>query len=108
LKALADEARLNILALLLQGPHTGEQLAVLLDLSASTISHHLARLRQAGLVRAEAASYYSVYHCEAGALEAIARQLISAETLRRMADTLYEDAHARTQPRQMRPRGRKP
>jgi DNA-binding transcriptional ArsR family regulator len=108
LKALADETRLKILALLRQAPHTGEQLAALLDLRASTISHHLMRLRQAGLVRAEAESYYSVYRCEAGSLAAIAHQLTSVETLRRIADSLYEDAHARMQQERSRLRGRKP
>jgi DNA-binding transcriptional ArsR family regulator len=99
LKALADETRLNIIALLLQGPHTGEQLAALLDLRPSTISHHLARLRQAGLVRAEAESYYSVYHFNSGSLELIALRLRSTETFWRLADSLYQDAHARMQPK---------
>lgn len=106
LKALADETRLSMLALLSQAPHTGEQLATLLDLGASTISHHLGRLRRVGLVRAEAESYYSVYRCEAGALDSIARQLTSTETFARMADSLYETAHARMQEEKPRRRDR--
>jgi DNA-binding transcriptional ArsR family regulator len=97
LKALADDNRLKILGLLSQNPHTGEQLATLLGLRPSTISHHLSRLRQAGLVSAEAVSYYSVYHLEADSLAAIAHQLASGVILGQLADAVYEMAHARLQ-----------
>jgi DNA-binding transcriptional ArsR family regulator len=56
-KALADANRLKIISLLAAQPYTVEQLASLLDLRPSTISHHLARLSEAGLV--SAASYYN-------------------------------------------------
>ncbi|NJL95437.1 MAG: winged helix-turn-helix transcriptional regulator [Anaerolineae bacterium] len=57
-KALADESRLRILVLLCQAERSVGELAELLDLKEPTISHHLARLRQVGLVnlRAEAPS----------------------------------------------------
>lgn len=95
LKALADANRLMILGLLSQNPHTGEQLAMLLGLKPSTISHHLARLRKVNLVTAEAESYYSVYRLEADSLEAIAHQLGSRETLARLANVADKAAHAR-------------
>jgi DNA-binding transcriptional ArsR family regulator len=95
LKSLADENRLKILSLLSQNPHTGEQLATLLDLGPSTISHHLARLRNAGLVSAEAESYYSVYRLQTDALAAVAHRLTSPDTMTRLADSVYDDAHAR-------------
>lgn len=96
-KTLADENRLRILGLLSQNPHTGEQLAVLLGLRPSTISHHLTRLRRAGLVSAVAEGYYSVYRFEADSLEAIARQLGSRETFIELASSVYAEAHARMQ-----------
>ena len=49
-KALADPARLRILGLLAERPHLGHELAERLGLTAPTISHHVRRLVDAGLV----------------------------------------------------------
>jgi DNA-binding transcriptional ArsR family regulator len=68
-KALADSSRLKIVGLLAQRPYTVEQLAAMLDLRPSTVSHHLSRLTEAGLVSARAEGYYSVYQLEEKALE---------------------------------------
>ena len=54
LKTIADATRLRILGLLATRPHTGVELTVALDLTAPTISHHLHRLRDAGIVTATA------------------------------------------------------
>jgi biotin operon repressor len=80
-RALSDVSRLKIAGLLAEGPLSGEQLAAMLGLRPSTISHHLGRLAKAGLVSARAEGYYSVYSFDASALEAMARQLLSPETL---------------------------
>jgi DNA-binding transcriptional ArsR family regulator len=53
LKALADETRLRILTLLAERPRYGRELARELSLTPATISHHMARLRTAGLTRTE-------------------------------------------------------
>lgn len=50
LKALADESRLALLRLLNEGERTVGDLAHQVDLGEPTVSHHLARLRVAGLV----------------------------------------------------------
>ena len=56
LKALADPARVRIMSLLFSSA-TGEQnngeLATLLGLTESTVSHHLAQLRRAGFVESD-------------------------------------------------------
>jgi predicted transcriptional regulator len=78
-KALADKNRLKILGILALESQSVEQLAALLHLRPSTISHHLAKLAAADLVSARAEGYYSVYQLETGALEKMARQ-ISKET----------------------------
>ena len=49
-KALGDPTRLRILGLLARRAHHGEELAAALELSPSTVSHHLKHLRQAGMV----------------------------------------------------------
>lgn len=80
-KALADANRLKIIGLLARQSYTVEQLAAMLGLGASTVSHHLSRLSEAGLVSATAHSYYNYYHLEAGKLEEMARRLLSVDTL---------------------------
>ncbi len=60
-KALADETRLEILHVLSGRPGYGEELAAQLKLTASTVSFHLNKLEQAGLVRKTKEQYYAVY-----------------------------------------------
>lgn len=86
-KALADATRLKIVGLLAEQEYTVEQLAAILGLGASTVSHHLTRLARAGLVSARAESYYNYYRLEKGALETAARRLLSEEALRAAAET---------------------
>jgi predicted transcriptional regulator len=80
-KAMADSNRLKIVGLLAQKPYSVEELAALLDLKPSTVSHHLAKLTEAGLVHARAESYYSVYQLNQDVLEEKARSLFSSEDL---------------------------
>ena len=54
LKTIADATRLRILGLLAERPRSGTELATELELTAPTISHHLHRLRDVGIVRAQA------------------------------------------------------
>lgn len=53
LKTIADTTRLRILGLIAERPRTGAELAEELSLSAPTISHHLHRMRDVGIIRAE-------------------------------------------------------
>jgi predicted transcriptional regulator len=79
-KALADPNRLKIVGLLAQQPYSVEQLAAILHLRASTISHHLSKLAEVGLVSAKAESYYNVYQLEEETLQKT-RQLFSQQDL---------------------------
>lgn len=76
-KALADPSRLKIVGLLAHQPCTVEQLAAMLKLRASTVSHHLGFLKHVGLVSAKAEGYYSVYQLEEKALQDKSRRLFS-------------------------------
>ena len=74
-KALADANRLKIVGFLARQPYTVEQLAALLKVSPSTVSHHLSKLSEAGLVSASAQSYYNFYRLENAQIESMARRL---------------------------------
>ena len=78
-KALADANRLKIVGLLAGRAYSVEELAALLGLRPSTVSHHLAKLAEAGLVSARTESYYNVYRLEEKALEERTRRLLSRE-----------------------------
>jgi predicted transcriptional regulator len=75
-KVLGQPQRLAIVGLLARRPHTVEQLGRELDISVSTVSHHLSRLADAGLVSARAESYYSVYRLNTEVLTQMARELL--------------------------------
>ena len=49
---LAEPVRAGILAMLRDGPHGVCEMAAALDVRQNNLSNHLARLREAGLVRA--------------------------------------------------------
>ena len=78
-KALADSSRLKIVGLLANRAYSVEELAALLELKPSTVSHHLAKLTQVGLVSAKTESYYNIYRLEEKALEEKTRRLLSRE-----------------------------
>ena len=61
LKTLADQTRLRILGLLAMQKRSVEELAVLLDLRPSTVSWHLARLKDIGLVDLKAEGNTHIY-----------------------------------------------
>lgn len=92
-KALADANRLKIVGLLAQQSYSVEELAALLNLKASTVSHHLAKLSQVGLVSAKADSYYNVYQLDEKALETKSRSLFSQENLTASVADVDADAY---------------
>ncbi len=94
-KALADANRLKIIGLLAQQPYTGEQLAEMLGLSASTVSHHLSMLAHVELVSARSEQYYNVYSLNVGALHAMAQRLLSRDDLPRLAEDVDRTAYDR-------------
>jgi predicted transcriptional regulator len=80
-KALADSSRLKIVGLLAQQPYAVEQLAAMLKLKPATVSHHLAKLAEVGLVSARAEGYYNVYRLEKTALSASMQRIFSSEQM---------------------------
>ena len=60
-KALGHPARLLILNLVREKPRHGEELAAILGLTPATVSHHLSKLADAGLLRSQKEQYYQMY-----------------------------------------------
>ncbi|MBN1371836.1 MAG: metalloregulator ArsR/SmtB family transcription factor [Anaerolineaceae bacterium] len=94
-KALSDANRLKIIGVLASQAATVEQLAAALNLGASTVSHHLSRLSEAGLVSARADGYYSVYSLQTDVLEEMSRRLLKRENITRLAEDADIDAFDR-------------
>ncbi len=92
-RALAEPKRLKIVGILAQKPYSVEELAAMLDLKESTVSHHLGYLALAGLVSARAEGYYSIYQLETGALQRMAEQLLAKDTLPNIASDIDLDAY---------------
>jgi len=93
-KALADANRLKIVGLLAQQPYSVEQLAAILHLRPSTVSHHLSKLADVGLVSARADSYYNVYQLEEETLQKT-RLLFSQQDLAAVVEDVDLDAYER-------------
>ncbi len=94
-KALADSSRLKLVGLLARQPYTVEQLAAMLELRPSTISHHLAKLSEVGLVSARAEGYYSVYQLEKAALSANMQRIFSTDQMASVTADVDLDAFDR-------------
>ncbi|MBF6176699.1 Rv2640c family ArsR-like transcriptional regulator [Nocardia blacklockiae] len=74
LKAIADPVRVKLLSLLLtsaRGEENNGDLAAAVGLSESTVSHHLAQLRNAGLTEAERRGMNTVHRARRDALAAL-------------------------------------
>ena len=75
-RALADETRRSILALLRDGPLTSGEIADRFDSSWPTISRHLAVLRDAGLVAAERQGQVIRYELNTSVFQDLVQHLV--------------------------------
>ncbi len=117
LQALADPTRLRLMAALLEKPVCVEDLAERLALSAPTISYHLGKLDQAGLLNRRREQYYTVCEARPGPLQRTLRELVAtaadqpeAEAARldqqrkRILATFFEHGRLRRLPAQRKKR----
>lgn len=86
-KALADESRLKILGILAQREASVDELAASLSLRAPTVSHHLARLREVGLLRVRVEGTSHLYSLDGDALRDARRDLLAPESVASFAPT---------------------
>lgn len=78
-KGLADESRLQIISLLKDKAYCVEDIAEALKLAVSTVSAHLKKLQQAGLVYPVKVQYYNVYHLKKEILEMKLNEIMPKE-----------------------------
>ncbi|TAK13980.1 MAG: DUF2087 domain-containing protein [Anaerolineae bacterium] len=88
-KALGHPARLLMLNLMREKSRHGEELAAILHLNPATVSHHLAKLTDAGLVSAHKDQYYQVFSL---------RGEILKTTLMEMVEMPQESIHTDASP----------
>lgn len=76
-KALGDPVRIQLVDVLRK--HAGKvcvcELVPLFDLSQGTVSHHLKKLREAGIVNSERQGLWAYYYVEPGAMEELSEWL---------------------------------
>lgn len=84
-KAMANESRLRIVALLAERERSGQELAELLELKEPTISHHLAVLRALGLLTARVEGVTHWHGLKPGALAEMNRTLFDPKAMAGLA-----------------------
>lgn len=92
LKALGHPVRLLILNLIKSKPRHGEELATILKLNPATVSHHLAKLAEAGLVKSRKAQYYQTYSLVSNLLDRTLGEIILLP-LPKLSASVEEDAY---------------
>lgn len=91
-KALGHPTRLLILNLVRLKPRHGEELALILNLKPATISHHLAKLSQAGLLKSKKDQYYQTHSLSGNMLKLPLEDLIHLPQPRLQVE-VEEDAY---------------
>ncbi len=77
LKSLADETRISLVNALLEGPQCVEELAARLRRAPSTISFHLRKLEEGGLLSKTKTQYYLMYELRPDALTVTVKDLVT-------------------------------
>jgi predicted transcriptional regulator len=85
-KSLADESRLRIVGILAGRECSVEELAAMLDLKAPTVSHHLNKLKELGLVRMRAEGTTHVYSLDVETLRALSKDVLTPEKMVSLVD----------------------
>lgn len=97
-KVLADATRLRIIGLLAVDERSVDELATLVAVRPPTVSHHLAKLKKAGLVSVRSEGTTRWYKLEARVVEQLARDVLADDTWTRIGDDVEsstDDVYAR-------------
>lgn len=95
MKALADESRLAIVKSLLEQSQYVEEIAKRHALAPSTVSFHLKKLEQAGLVSSRKEQYYVVIQANAPLFDTTLREIVSAAPTQKELQDERIDAYRR-------------
>ncbi len=80
-KVLGNESRLKILGLLANQERSVGELAALLELREPTVSHHLATMKELGLVNVRAEGNTRIYWLDVKFLESMSKDILSQSQL---------------------------
>lgn len=91
LKALADDSRLALLRILNEGEHTVGDLAEQVQLTDPTVSHHLSKLRETGLVSLRMAGNQRFYRINPSGLATFKRLAAEIEQTPPQPEPVVDD-----------------
>jgi hypothetical protein len=89
-KALANENRLKMLGILANRECSVQELAALLELKEPTVSHHLAKLKEIGLVEMRIDGNTHLHRLSLESLQTLNRELLTTEKVASLVDDLVE------------------
>lgn len=92
LKVLAHESRLKLLGILANQESSVGELAVLLKLKEPTISHHLTKLKEIGLVNMRAEGNTHIYWLDSVALQGLTQKMFTFEKIAAQPSDVAQDA----------------
>jgi DNA-binding transcriptional ArsR family regulator len=90
-RALADASRLRMLGVLAGRECSVDELAGLVGLSHPTVSHHLSKLKELGLVRMRADGTTHLYSLDEVALRRLSKDVLTPEGIVSLADDVEGD-----------------
>ncbi|KAA3664405.1 MAG: DUF2087 domain-containing protein [Chloroflexi bacterium] len=90
-KALGNESRLKILGLLANQEWSVSEIAEFLDLKEPTVSHHLATMKELGLVKVRAEGNTRIYWLDTKFLEGMSKDIFSQKNLATLVEDASED-----------------
>ena len=91
-KVLGNETRLKIVGHLANSELSVGELAELLDVKEPTVSHHLAMMKELGLVEMRAEGNIRIYWLETAVLQSISKDVFSQDNLATLVDDTAVDA----------------
>ena len=94
-KGLANENRLKILGIVADQERSVEELSVLLNLKEPTVSHHLAKLKELGLVEMQAKGNTHLYRLNGEALQQMNKEIFTPKQMSALAQGVNRDAWER-------------
>ena len=94
-KTLANENRLKIMGLLTDQERSVEELSSLLNLKEPTVSHHMAKLKDLGVVQMRPEGNTHLYQLNREALQRMNKDIFTTEQLSTMTQGINYDAWER-------------